>query len=171
MIQIEEAKALFKYDEVSGKLYRAKGRNNPLPWNEVKTSSGDGRYIVTTVAGKGYYAHRIVWLLSTGSWPPDCIDPIDGNGKNNLLANLRSVGKWENNKNKSGHSNNTSGSTGVCWNKASGKWSASVSVGGSKLLHLGMFSSKEVAVEARAVKLRELGYHVNHDRKLPEDLK
>lgn len=54
MIQIEEAKALFKYDEVSGKLYRAKGRNNPLPWNEVKTSSGDGRYIVTTVAGKGY---------------------------------------------------------------------------------------------------------------------
>jgi hypothetical protein len=44
-------------------------------------------------------AHRLAWLLKTGSWPPRFIDQIDGNRSNNRWNNLREATKAENGRN------------------------------------------------------------------------
>jgi len=50
--------------------------------------------------------------------------------------------------NQSKHSNNTSGYPGVCFHKRNNKWVAQIWING-KNTHLGYFSTKEEAIEAR----------------------
>ena len=54
---------------------------------------------------------------------------------------------------------NTSGKTGVCWVKRSGKWSAQITKD-YQLHHLGFFDNKEDAIEARkAAELKYFGWN------------
>ena len=53
------------------------------------TARRDG-YRMVNALGRKYLAHRIVWLITTGSWP-SIIDHIDGDRGNNRIDNLRSV--------------------------------------------------------------------------------
>jgi hypothetical protein len=41
-------------------------------------------------------AHHLVWYFTTGEWPTQSIDHIDGNRSNNLIINLRLVTKEQN---------------------------------------------------------------------------
>ena len=58
-------------------------------------------------------------------------------------------------------SDNTSGVTGVSWNKAQGDWQARIKVSG-RLVHLGRFKKFEDAVQARAKANIDFGFHFNH---------
>ena len=75
-------------------------------------------------------------------------DHIDMNSFNNRKCNLRLATKQENARNHKLMSNNTSGFTGVSWNKQKCKWEAKVFDYG-KSLHLGLFDNKEDAIRAR----------------------
>ena len=66
----------------------------------------------------------------------------------NRRSNLRIVSKSMNNRNNNGHSHNTSGYPGVCWHKAGKKWMSYISMN-NKQIYLGLYESKQDAIEAR----------------------
>jgi hypothetical protein len=76
------------------------------------------------------------------------VDHIDRDRFNNNMTNLRWVTLSENQHNKSMHKNNTSGVTGVCWNKAANKWMVAITVNG-KPRTIGYFNNLEDAKTAR----------------------
>lgn len=98
------------------------------------------------------HAHRVAWYCLTGQTPTHCIDHIDGDPSNNRASNLRDVPTTVNARNARKNSKNTSGVTGVCWNKRQRKWLAQAKKNGQHR-HLGVFSNKEDAIAA-AVKFR-----------------
>lgn len=75
-------------------------------------------------------------------------DHADKNPFNNRRYNLRVAAKSQNAYNSPVRSNNTSGVTGVHYNKKSDKWIASINANGKKK-HLGSFSKKEDTIVAR----------------------
>lgn len=76
------------------------------------------------------------------------VDHIDTCGCNNRKVNLRLATRNEQGANGGLQSNNTSGVTGVNWDKASGKWRAQIRVNG-KQIHLGRFVDLDKAIARR----------------------
>lgn len=106
-------------------------------------------YLQIGISGSIYYGHRLAWLYAHGRWPADQIDHIDGNPKNNRLANLRECNTAENSQNLGLRKNNTSGATGVYWDSARSKWKAQIRQDGH-IKALGRFDSFEEAVNSFA---------------------
>lgn len=81
--------------------------------------------------------------------PPDgmVIDHINRNRLDNRKSNLRFTTRKENARNRGTMSNNTSGYTGVHYQKASRKWRASIAVDYQRI-QLGEFDTKEDAYDA-----------------------
>jgi hypothetical protein len=119
-------------------------------------------YVNIFVDGRSYRAHRLAWLYMTGAWPENDLDHIDGDKSNNAFSNLRQATQSQNMMNSPKKATNTSGVKGVSFNKARGRWEASVRYDGKKK-HLGMFedlSQAESAVVAARNRLH--GEFVNH---------
>lgn len=96
-------------------------------------------------------AHRVVWALAHGldlNDVPIIIDHRDLDGTNNRLSNLRAADYAKNGHNRGLNSNNSSGTKGVHFNRAVGKWAARIGVSGSRI-ELGYFDTCEAAAEAR----------------------
>ena len=116
----------------------------------------DGRgYRVIGVDGALYRAHRLAWLYTTGAWPADQIDHINGARDDNRFANLREATHRENGQNRTAHPFNTSGHPGVCWHKAAQKWMAQIRTS-QKHRYLGLFSTPEEAAAAYVEAKRRL---------------
>jgi hypothetical protein len=94
-----------------------------------------------TIDGVIYKAHRVIWLLMTGKWPDHQIDHEDRDASNNRWKNLREATPLQNANNRSLHRNNTSGTTGVYWDKRCQRWKVSL-----RRKHYGYFATKEEAV-------------------------
>lgn len=125
-----------------------------------------------TISGKVYLLrqHRILWAMHAGEWPSDQIDHINGNKLDNCISNLRVVTNQENSRNRKRNRNNTTGVTGVYFNKQNGKWVATIFVDG-KLICLrcadtgkAHFEHKIDAIYARYYAEQDFGYHENHGR-------
>jgi len=111
-------------------------------------------YLVGSMGGVRYYAHRLIWLFAHGVWP-DHIDHFNGDGWDNRLENLRSCSRSENQRNMKMHKRNKSGFNGVRWSHT--KWEAQV--GG---ISYGRFDTIEEAAAVRAEKQLLLGYTAHH---------
>ena len=102
-------------------------------------------YIEVSVLGRIYFAHRLAWYMHTGVDPIDhLIDHIDGNGYNNIFANLRLCTNQQNAFNRIANTNNKSGFKGVYWTKKLQKWGAGIKLN-YKRIHLGYFPTAELA--------------------------
>lgn len=89
---------LLKYDPLTGQLaYRVSTGNKPA--NSLAGTVYRGRVRINHNR-KGYYAHRIIWRIVTGTDAPEFIDHIDGNPLNNRFENLRAATIQENNQNR-----------------------------------------------------------------------
>jgi len=106
--------------------------------------------------------HRLAWLYMTGEWPENQIDHINHIGTDNRWVNLRDTD--ENPMNRGMQGNNTSGFTGVSWHKYGKKWQAEMQVGGEHI-HIGYFTNKQQAIDARKSANIEYGFHENHGNK------
>ena len=119
----------------------------------------DKGYIVITLFGTTYQAHRLAWLHYYGQFPEKQIDHIDHDRTNNKLSNLRESSLHTNMKNKSLYVTNTTGYSGVTPHGNS--WLARIGVDGTKVL-LGTFRTFDEAVAARKAAEKLLDYHENH---------
>jgi len=130
-----------------------------------KPAGGLGRqgYMRIKIKGKKYALHRLAWLWYTGTFPPEDLDHINGVKADNRLLNLRAVTTQENMRNVAKWRNNSSGVTGVQWNKAHAAWHVRIGVGG-KYKHLGYFKDFNEAVAVRKEAEVHYGYHENHGR-------
>jgi hypothetical protein len=123
------------------------------------------RYLTITFLSVTYYVHRLALIYMTGKLD-GYIDHIDGNGLNNRFNNLRVVSFAENMQNCKKYKCNSSGHTGVLWNKATKKWTASIRVV-NHLKHLGYFSNIDDAIKARENANVFYGFHMNHGQERP----
>lgn len=76
------------------------------------------------------------------------IDHINHHKYDCRKTNLRKCTHSKNNMNRSLHSNNTSGTTGVYWHKKINKWCAAIRING-KQVHLGSYDNFEDAKKIR----------------------
>jgi len=100
------------------------------------------------VNSKLYLAHRLAFLYMEGYMPENGIDHIDRNRLNNKWNNLREASQRCNMQNCKLSIMNTSGVTGVCWNKNWNKWESQITIN-SKTKHLGPYVNFDDAVRAR----------------------
>jgi hypothetical protein len=144
---------IFEYRD--GELYwKIRPSNKKLQNKKVGCFSHG--YIRVGYRKKLYYAHRIIWEIHNGAIPEGMLlDHIDGNGLNNKIENLRLVDHIGNKKNLPINYRNTSGVTGVYWNKQRNAWDSKLNLEG-KSLNLGRYRLKKDAIEAR--KNAEIGY-------------
>ena len=107
------------------------------------------------IAGKRIFVHRAAFAHFYGRWPKYEIDHINQVVSDNRIENLRDTN--ENDRNRSKNSNNTSGYTGVSWNKRGQKWQVNVS-----RKYRGLFEDLELAGFVAELTRDKLGYHPNH---------
>lgn len=154
----ERARELLHYDSATGIL-----RWRVRPWKRSRAKAGDEAgyrrrdgYIRVGIDGVSYYGHRIALLISTGVWPSEVIDHIDGNPTNNRLANLRDVTATVNAQNLKGpRANNKVGLLGASYHKQSGLWHARIRVDG-RCSSLGYFQTPDLAAAAYLAAKRQL---------------
>ena len=105
--------------------------------------------VYVRLLGKKYMASRIAFLCM-GKELPKQVDHLDRDSTNNRWSNLAASTALENSRNQSMHSNNTSGVTGVSWEKRSSKWKAEVVVNGVRH-RLGLFDYDDLDLAAMEV--------------------
>ena len=122
---------------------------------------GSHGYLSVGIRNKMHLNHRVIWCWMTGEWPSDQIDHIDHIKQNNLWHNLREADNQTNCKNMPILSTNTSGVTGVSWDKAKQKYQAYITVNDRKL-SLGHYDAFKAAVASRKAAEALYGFHRNH---------
>lgn len=154
----ELANSLFEYR--NGHLFRKVNRRSYKAGDLVGNTEVDG-YVRTTLNGKRYLIHRIIFLMQHGYMPKET-DHINGNRADNRIENLREVSRSENNINRGSFKQNKSGCKNVSWHKLESKWQVQLKIN-KKAKHFGYFNDLEladlVATEARD---KYFGRYANH---------
>lgn len=141
----ETAKKFLRYDSSTGFLFWKAGRR---AGHKAGTRTSQG-YIRIMLDGKCYQAHRVIFLLLEGCWPPADVDHINGDRADNRRCNLRKATRSENAANRHRpNKNNRSGFIGTHCLRP-GKWVAQrTGKGGTR--YLGVFDTPEAAAAAYA---------------------
>lgn len=113
--------------------------------------------------GRNLKTHRIAWFLYYGVMPEDFIDHKNHNPLDNRIINLREADYISNGRNQRKYSSNTSGYSGVTWNKKLSKWRAQIKVSG-KFIYLGYFEHIDEAIAARKAAEVKYGFYKNHGK-------
>lgn len=173
----ELCRQLLRYEPETGRLFwlrRPASMFNSQRacnvWNgryadkEAFTADANG-YRVGRILDMPFKAHRVGWAMVHGTWPQAGfdVDHINGNPSDNRIINLRAVPHQENGRNIKRASTNSSGRTGVSFNKATSRWEAYIGDGRARQ-RLGHFARLEDACAAREDAERRNGYHRNHGR-------
>lgn len=162
MITQERLKDLLNYNPNTGIfVWRVTAGKRGAKGNIAGYVTSHG-YISISVDNKEYRAHRLAWLYVYGVWPVE-IDHDDRNKSNNSINNLVNGTRQDNMKNMPMRSDNTSGITGVCWDKGRGKWRTEIAVNGNSI-NLGRFDDKFEAICTRKSAENKYGFHNNHGR-------
>jgi HNH endonuclease len=157
----ERLRNLLDYDPETGVLKWKVRTDVSHRWNTryagtiAGTVDGDG-YLQIKIDDKSMMAHRLAWVIYYGEWP-NIVDHIDGSRNNNRISNLRSVTRKLNQRNQKRHKSNTSGRTGVTWNRIRQVWVAHIGHG-KKCLYLGSYVEFPEAVKAREAAEQKLGF-------------
>lgn len=165
MSDFNRFRELLSYCEKTGE-FTWKKRGNPRFDSQyagkkagtVHVSSTGRKSIKISVDGKNYFAHRLAFLLKTGSWPKHVVDHVDQNPLNNRWCNLRDVTQKENSRNRSMNSRNRSGYPNVY--RDGKKWVAKVMPAGVLCRVSCPKEASRIAEEYKA----SIGYSRNHGK-------
>lgn len=103
------------------------------------------------IDGKGYYAHRLIFLFHYG-YIPKYLDHIDGDPLNNDISNIRETTTSQNGMNRKKNNSYNSKTTssiykGVSWHRQRNKWWVRIQING-KRKSIGLFTSETDAARA-----------------------
>jgi hypothetical protein len=157
-VSVSQLREVFDHNEDFSQLF---WRSRPIV--SCKTASWNARCAgkpAGSLSSRGYIeigfkidgikyrcrAHRVLWALEHGEWPPKTlvIDHENSAAHDNASSNRRLATQMQNTQNQRLRSNNTSGLKGVSWEKNRGKWLALIDVNKSRI-GLGLFSDKREA--------------------------
>ena len=127
-----------------------------------KDSSG---YTVIHVLGHCIRGHQLAWIMYYGAIPEFEIDHKNGIKSDNRIENLRDATRAENLKNARKSRANTSGYTGVNWDKQAGKWTTTITVNYITIT-IGLFREKDEAIAAREAANIKYGYDPSHGKRI-----
>ena len=140
-ITAEDVRRLLSYDPRTGDFSRRGKR-------QVLGSLNAGGYVMVSVLGWTFRAHRLAWLYVHGRHPTSKLDHINGSRIDNRIDNLREVTDAVNCQNlRAPKSHNRSGYLGVLRCPKTSKWIARITVAG-KVTVLGRFDAPEAASAA-----------------------
>lgn len=147
MLTQEKLKSILSYYPETGEFIWLKKLSIRVVVGSNAGYVSDAGYILIGIEGTEYRAHRLAWLYMTGAWPIEQIDHRNRIRDDNRWKNLREATSGENKQNLGTRSNNTSGCTGVSWEKRTKKWAGYINVDGRRF-NLGRFSDVEEARDA-----------------------
>lgn len=150
---------LLRYDARTGKLFWRKREAGQFAyakqcssWNrryagkEAIASRNPAGYLTGGVAGANVMAHRVIWAMHHGKWPPHEIDHINGDPSDNRIDNLRAATSSENKRARRQTTGATSRYRGVS-RSAGRKWQAFIKPQGPTI-YLGSFDEETEAARA-----------------------
>jgi hypothetical protein len=145
MLTVQQAQAALDYNPDTGIL--ARRSSNPR-WNgkPAGTNHSNG-YVAIYIGGEYHLAHRLAWLLHYGRWPAGQIDHINGDRRDNRIANLRDFDRSTNLQNMRGATKRSSTGLIGATRHYTGKFRAVIHVDGRQK-NLGVFGTPEEAHEA-----------------------
>lgn len=144
-LSLERLKELLEYDHEIG-VFKWKVDRGPIRAGSTAAKPKPHRYGQIRIDGVLYYAHRLAWFYTHGTWPVNEVDHINGVRNDNRLSNLRDVPHQSNSQNViKPRKSNKSGYLGI--NKLGEKWVANIYLHG-RTTYLGIFSCKKQAHQA-----------------------
>lgn len=145
----ERLKELLHYNPETGIFTRLKALSSNAKKGDIaggiNSTTGYGQIRIDY---KSYQASRLAWLYMEGYFPENQIDHINRIKHDDRWKNLRHVTNQCNSRNCNISKNNSSGITGIVWNKREHKWQARIMISGNQI-SLGYFKSKYDAARAR----------------------
>jgi hypothetical protein len=166
---------LLSYDLQTGKLYwksrdirefaterAAKTWNKRFAGKEAFTAVRADGYFGGAINSINYLAHRVIFMMLHG-YEPEQIDHDNRDRSDNRPGNLVDSNATHNSRNAKRYSNNTSGHTGITWDKSRQSWITQITVQGENK-HLGRFPDINDAIEARRNAEAAYGFHKNHGK-------
>lgn len=155
----------FTYIPETGNIYwKTQPKYGKVKAGDEAGSPSKRGYIYIWLNGKSYRANRIAWCMANPGQTlldTDEVDHINHILADNRAVNLRKVTRKQNNQNASKRVDNSSGVTGVYWNRKISKWTAQI-VAYKKHNFLGNHSALFDAVCARKSAEIRFGFHENH---------
>lgn len=121
---LPRARELYSYCADTGVFTWRESKQNPYLIGKPAGSIHNDGYRMIKVDGQRYRAHRLAWAWVNEEEPPAEIDHIDRNRLNNAMDNLRRGLNGGNQINVPSRSD--TGITGVFWNRARGRFLASM---------------------------------------------
>lgn len=146
MLTLHRLKELLSYDVETGIFQWRQVTSNRISVGSAAGTVNSKGYLIISIDGQRYRAHRLAYLYMTGDMPEDQIDHMNNVKTDNRWCNLREASNSQNHMNRWLQVNNTSGEKGVVFHKPSGRWTARVKVNG-KLHSLGYYDDKDDAIQ------------------------
>lgn len=167
ILYYEPSTGIFTWKARKQSMFKNRAKNACEAWNlryaeKEAGHIGTNGYRIISVFGTPFGAHRLAWLYVYGRYPAKEIDHINHDRSDNRIENLRAVTSQENGRNAKLSAANNSGTAGVGWHKATGKWRARIQCSAGEMVYLGLFYSKSEAIKVRKDAEVRLDYHENH---------
>lgn len=135
---------VIQYDPLTGKFIWVEPTSSKIKIGQLAGTKNKDGYIIISVKGNKYFAHRLAWLYMTGEWPSKEIDHRNRVRDDNSWDNLRLATRKEQQGNYSLLKRNISGMRGVSFHKGKQKWRARISTKNGEIF-LGYFIDKQEA--------------------------
>lgn len=159
MLQLERLREALAYDPITGIFTWKVQTGRRIKVGDVAGHTTPRGYIIISIDGQRFMAHRLAWFYEHGEWPAGDLDHKNTFARgNNSIANLRPATRRQNNGNSRTPRTNTSGFKGVYWSRGAKKWAAQIRVASGRQKYLGLFERKEDAAAAyKTAAEREFG--------------
>lgn len=151
----------FTYEPRTGELIARLPVHNREIGSVCGAVGGHG-YLMTSIQGKNYLNHRLIWLYMMGKLPQQ-IDHINHNRLDNRWENLREVNNTDNLRNTGLSKNSRTKINGVNYIPRLDKFRAYITIN-RKQVYLGIFDCIEDAAAARKAADIKYGFHENHGK-------